>query len=107
MASPNDAVPDKGASFTIGSWVFTANGSGGFSSHLADLGALGASATTRCNLVDDFIDLLDEIPSASYVEEILKQPDFEVTSIPCKSPSKLEEDLDQLLEIGRLGVTAV
>ena len=40
-----------------------------------------------------------------HVKEIRKQPDFDVTSLPRKSPSELEEDLDHLLETTRLGAT--
>ena len=42
---------------------------------------------------------LIKIPLPVHVKEMRKQPDFDVTSIPRKTPSKLEEDLDQLLEI--------
>jgi len=37
MAPPdNNVVPAKGTTFYVGSWVFVADGSGGFDSHLID-----------------------------------------------------------------------
>ena len=79
----------------FGSWVCTANGLGGFNSHLANPKEPETSSATRCCCVDDFIDQLDEIPLLVHVEN----------SIQPKSPSELAEDLDQLLEVREQGAT--
>ena len=107
MASSNvnDSVLAKGTTITFGSWVLTADGLGGFNSHLADPNALETSEASRRRAANDFIDHLDEIPLPVHVKEIRKQPGFDVTSLPRKSPSELEEDLDHLLETTRSGAT--
>ena len=40
MAPLDDVLPTKGTTFYVGSWVFVADGSGGFDSHLIDPSAL-------------------------------------------------------------------
>jgi hypothetical protein len=52
---------DEGTTFIFGSWIFVANGLGGFISHLVNYRKPKAPATTRrCNL-DSFIDALDKL----------------------------------------------
>jgi hypothetical protein len=55
------AVPDEGTTFIFGSWVFTANCSGGFHSHLANIREPEASAPAPCRDIDDPVDELSEI----------------------------------------------
>jgi len=88
MANSDDSntVP-AGTTLVFDSWVCIANDSGGFTSHLADPREPEASATPQRNNVDDFIDQFDEIPLPIHVKNPIRR----------KSPSELEEDLDQLL----------
>ena len=74
MASSNDdnIVPPNGTTFFIGFWVFVADGSGGFDSHMIDPGAPETSEAARCRVVDNFVDHLDEIPLPVHVKEIRK-----------------------------------
>jgi len=50
--------------------------------------------------MDDFIDHLDEIPLSTHIEKIQKSSNFDEFST--KSPLKLKDDLDNLLEITRM-----
>ena len=95
----NNIVPTEGTTFYVGSWVFVANGSGGFNSHLIDPSAPKILETSRRQKVDDFIDQLDEILLPIHVNDVRNQPNFDV-AIP-KALSEMEEDLDNLLEITR------
>jgi hypothetical protein len=72
MASFNftSTMLDEGTAFIIGSWICIANGSGGFNSHLADTSEPKASATTRCSDLNEFIDNLDEMLVAEWLELI-------------------------------------
>ena len=84
----NNVVPAKGTTFFVGSWVFVANGSGGFDSHLIDPRAPKTSEAARRRAVDEFVDQLEKIPLSVHVKEVWKQPDFDVTAISTKSPSE-------------------
>jgi hypothetical protein len=53
-------VLDEGITFIFGSWIFFANGLGGFNSHLADSRKPEASTSTRSSDLNKFIDNLDE-----------------------------------------------
>ena len=95
----NNAVLAKGTTFYLGSWVFVANGLGGFDSHLIDPSASEASEVTRRREINNFVDQLDEIEFPVHVNEVRSQPDFN-TSTP-KTLSEMEEDMEKLLEITR------
>ena len=95
----SNAVPAKGITFYISSWVFIADGSGGFDSHLTDPSAPETSKPARHWQIDNFVDQLDEIKLSVHIKEIRDQPDFDVTNP--KILSELEEDLDNLLKISR------
>ena len=95
----NNVVPAKGTTFYIGSWVFVADGSGGFDSHLINPSIPKTSKIARHQEVNNFDDQLNEIPLLVHIKEDRNQPDFDVT-VP-KTLSELEEDLDNLLEITR------
>jgi hypothetical protein len=95
----DNAVLAKGTNFFVGSWVLVSDSSSGFNGHLIDPSAQKTLETTRLSVVNDFTDRLDKIPLPVHVKEVREQLDFDVTA--SKSPSKLEEDLDHLLEITR------
>jgi len=76
----NNVEPAKGTTFYVGSWVFVADGSGGFDSHLIDPSAPETSEAARHQEVDGFIDQLDEIPLPVHVKEARNRPDFDVTT---------------------------
>ena len=91
MAPLNDNVmPAKGTTFYVGSWVFVADGSGGFNSRQIDPSVPETSEAARCREVDNFFDQLDEIHLPVHVKEAGDQPDFDVTTP--KNLSELEED---------------
>ena len=95
----NNAVPAKGITFYVGSWVFIADGSGGFDSHLIDPSTLkpqnprdtGKSITSSINSTRS------DSRFTSRKFEI--NPNFNVSNP--KILSELEEDLDNLLKISR------
>ena len=95
----NNVVPAKGTTFYVGSWVFIADGLGGFNSHLIDPSVPKTSKAARHQEVDNFVDQLDEIPLLVHVKEVQNRPDFDV--ITPTALFELEEDLDSLLEITR------
>jgi len=97
----NNMMPAKGTTFYIGSWVFIADGSGGFDSHLIDPSAPKTSEATRRGEVNNFIDQLHDIPLPVHVKEVRNLPDFDV--ITPKTVFELEEDPDHLLEATRQG----
>jgi hypothetical protein len=53
-------VLDKGTTFIFGSWIYIANGMGGFNSHLLDSKKLEASKSTRSSDLDEL--LLPDLP---------------------------------------------
>jgi len=85
----SNIVPD-GTTIVIGSWVYTANVSGGFTRRLANPEELEAPTLARRNSVDDFVDQLDKVPLPVHIEN----------PIQSKSTQELEKDLDELLKIG-------
>ena len=95
----NNVVPAKGTTFYVGSWVFIADGLGGFNSHLIDPSVPKTSKAARHQEVDNFVDQLDEIPLLVHVKEVQNRPDFDV--ITPTALFELEEDLDNLLETTR------
>jgi hypothetical protein len=63
MASFNftSAVLDKGTTFIFSSWIYVADGLGGFNNHLANSKELEVSPSTSSSDLDDFIDNLDDM----------------------------------------------
>jgi hypothetical protein len=93
MAPLNDnSVLTRGTSF---SWIFVADGSGGFDSRPIDQNAPKASEAARHQEIDDFIDQLEEV-KLPVDGEARNQPDFD--AISPKTLSKMEGNLDKLLE---------
>jgi len=95
----NNVVPAKGTTFYVGSWVFIADGLGGFNSHLIDPSVPKTSKAARRQEVDNFVDQLDEIPLLVHIKEVRNRPNFDI--ITPTTLFELEEDLDSLLEITR------
>jgi hypothetical protein len=54
-------VLNEGTTLIFGSWIYVANGLGGFNSHLVDSRKTEASAATRRSNLDYFIDDHDEL----------------------------------------------
>ena len=62
MASLDDnRVLEKGTSFRVGSWIFIADGSGGFENCSIDQDPPEVSKATKHHEFDEFIDQLEEI----------------------------------------------
>jgi hypothetical protein len=63
MASFNftSAVLDKDTTFIFESWIYVANGLGGFNSHLVDSRKPMASTSTRSSNLNEFVDNLDKL----------------------------------------------
>ena len=97
MASLDDnLVLEKGTSLHIGSWIFVADGSGGFKSRTIDQSTPKIAEATSRQEIDDFIDQLEEVGHpASYFETRIQ---LEFGMVETKTLSELEEDLDRLLE---------
>ena len=96
MASLDDnPVLEKGTSLRIGSWIFIADGSGGFESCSSDRNPPEASEVTSLHEFDDFIDRLEEIEISAISSETRIQPGFD--EFKTKTLSELEEDLERLL----------
>ena len=57
----DNSMTSEGVSFRVGTWIFIANGSGGFESFPIDRNTPEVSeATKRCEL-DDFVDQFEEV----------------------------------------------
>jgi hypothetical protein len=82
MASFNftSAMLDEGTTFVFGSWIFMANGSGGFNSHLAETSKPEAPIANRRNNLDEFIDNLNEMLLPDLIREIGKMSVLDATS---------------------------
>ena len=97
MASLDDnPMLEKGTSLRIGSWIFIANGSGGFESCSIDQDLPEVSEATKRREFDEFIDQLKEIDFSDLNNEARIQPEFD--AIKHQTLSELEEDLEKLLE---------
>src|SRR6185312_13349582 len=97
MASLDDTpMLEKGTSLRIGSWIFIADGSGGFESYSINQDPPEVSEATKRREFDEFIDQLEEIGFSNLNDEARIQPKFD--AIKAKPPSELEEDLEKLLE---------
>ena len=92
----DNSVPSEGTSFCVGSWIFIADGSGGFNSRPIDRSPSEVSEVTKCQEIDDFIDQLEEVGLSASNSETRFQPKFD--TIRPKTLSELEEDLVKLLE---------
>ena len=92
MASLDDnPVLEKGTSFHVGSWIFIADGSGGFESHSTDQDPPEASEAAKHREFDEFIDQLEEIGFSDLNDEARIQSEFD--AIKAKTLSELDEDL--------------
>ena len=93
-----DGIPvlEKGTSLRISSWIFVADGSGGFESYSINQDPPGVSETAKHREFDEFIDQLKEIGFSNLGNEVRIQPEFD--AIKAKTLSELEEDLEKLLE---------
>ena len=89
----DNSVLEKGTSFRVGSWIFVANGSGGFKSCSIDQDPPEASEAAKRH---EFIDQLEEIGFLNLNNEAQIQHEFD--AIKAKTLSELEEDLEKLLE---------
>ena len=72
----DNSVLDKGTSFCVGSWIFIADGSGGFNSRPIDRSPSEVSEVTKCQEIDDFIDQLEEVGLPASNSETRIQPEF-------------------------------
>jgi len=91
----DNSVLSKGTSFYVGSWIFVADGSGGFDSHPINRDAPKTSEAARRQEIDNFVDQLEEI-ELPVDNEARNQPNFK--TISPKTLTELEEDLDKLLD---------
>jgi len=97
MASfDNNPVLRKGTSFRVGSWIFVANGSGGFESYSIDQDPPEASEVVKRHEFDESIDQLKGVRLSDVDNEARIQPEFD--AIKAKTLSEPEEDLEELLE---------
>ena len=95
----SNAVPAKGITFYISSWVFIADGSGGFDSHLINPSALKPQNPRDAR--KSTTSLINSMRSNSQFtsRKFEINPNFNVSNP--KILSELEEDLDNLLKISR------
>ena len=90
------SVLEKGTSLRTGSWIFIADGSGGFENCSIDQDPLEVSEAAKQHEFDEFIDQLEEFGVSNLINEARIQPKFD--AIKAKTLSELEEDLKELLE---------
>ena len=97
MASLDDNhVLEEGTSLCIGSWIFIADGSGGFKSCSIDQDPPEVSEAAKQCEFDEFIDQLEKIGVSDLINEARIRPEFD--TIKAKTLSKLEEDSKELLK---------
>jgi len=92
----DNSVPLEGTSFCVGSWIFVADGLGGFKSRPIDQAAEKVPEATNHGELDNFVDQLEEVGFSALNDETRIQPEFGV--VKAKTLSELEEDLERLLE---------
>jgi hypothetical protein len=82
MASFNftSAVLDEGTTLIFGSWIYIANGLGGFNSHLANSKEQETFSSTPSSDLDEFIDNLDDLLLPNLAQQIKKMSVFDATS---------------------------
>ena len=85
-----DGIPvlEKGTSLRIGSWIFIADGSGGFESYSINQDPPGVSETVKHREFDEFIDQLKEIGFPNLNDEARIQLEFD--AIKAKTLSELK-----------------
>ena len=97
MASlDNNPVLEKGTALRIGSWIFIADGSGGFEICSTDQDPPEVSEGVKRREFDEFIDQLEEIGFSNLNNAARIQPEFD--AIKAKTLSELEVDLEKLLK---------
>ena len=97
MASLDDnPVLEKGTSLHVGSWIFVADGLGGFENRSINQDPPEVSETAKHHEFDEFINQLEEFRFSDLSNEARIQPEF--NAIKTKTLSELEEDLEKLLE---------
>ena len=89
----DNSVLAKGTPFYIGSWIFAADGLGGFDSRPIDQNAPEASEATRRKEIGNIIDQLEEVRFSARNDKTRNQPEFD--AIRPKTLSELEEHLDK------------
>ena len=89
----DNSMTSEGVSFRVATWIFIANGSGGFESLPVDRNIPEIFEAAKLPELDDFVDQFEEV---GFSDETQIQPKFDV--IETKTLSKLEEDLERLLE---------
>ena len=87
----DNPVLEKGTSLRIGSWIFIADGSGGFESCSTDQDPPEVSKAAKQCEFDKFIDQFEEFGVLDLINEARIQPEFD--AIKAKTLSELEEDL--------------
>ena len=91
----DNSMTSEGVSFRVGTWIFIANGSGGFESCSSDRNPPEASEVASRHEFDDFIDRLEEIGISAISSKTRIQPGFD--EFKTKILFELEEDLERLL----------
>ena len=86
----------KSTSLRTSSWIFIADGSGGFESCSTDQDPPEVSEAAKQREFDEFIDQLEEFGVSNLINEARIQRKFD--AIKAKTLSELEEDLKELLE---------
>ena len=92
----DNSMPLEGISSCVGSWIFVADGSGGFKSRPIDQTAKEVPEATNHGEPNDFVDQLEEVGIPALDNETQIQSEFDV--IKTKTLSELEEDLERLLK---------
>ena len=89
MASLDDTpVLEKGTSLRVDSWIFIADGLGGFESYSINQDPPEVSETAKHHEFDEFIDQLKEIGFSNLGNEVRIQPKFD--AIKAKTLSELK-----------------
>ena len=65
----DNSVFEKGTSLRVGSWIFVADGSGGFESRSTNQDPPEASEAAKRHEFDEFIDQLEEIEVSDLINE--------------------------------------
>jgi hypothetical protein len=89
-----NAVLDEGTTFIFGSWIYVANGLGGFNNHLGNSREPEASLSTRSINLNKFIDNLDELLLPDLALQIEKMSVFNETSTR-DAPELVGSDLNR------------
>jgi hypothetical protein len=87
-------VPDEGTTFTFGSWVCIANGSGGFNNHLANPKNPEESAPTSSRDINNLADDLGGIKLSNLIGSYASH--IRVNPRPLINPDDLFAGIDQV-----------